>query len=156
MRGAAASLFEFINEKVGVMNSEITNVAKLVPVTVLRNKQNEPKVTSSVGNTEIEQQNITKYEEASKTQNTAVKADVKETSLELVKSAAAQGNSILQATNRNLEFQVDESTKKVVVKIVDSKSGDVVRQIPSEDMLAFIKRMQDLEGPQGIMLQDRA
>jgi len=138
------------------MNSEITNVAKLVPVTVLRNKQNEPKVTSSVGNTEIEQQNITKYEEASKTQNTAVKADVKETSLELVKSAAAQGNSILQATNRNLEFQVDESTKKVVVKIVDSKSGDVVRQIPSEDMLAFIKRMQDLEGPQGIMLQDRA
>jgi len=156
MRGAAASLFEFINEKVGVMNSEITNVAKLVPVTVLRNKQNEPKVTSSVGNTEIEQQNITKYEEATKTQNTAVKADVKETSLELVKSAAAQGNSILQATNRNLEFQVDESTKKVVVKIVDSKSGDVVRQIPSEDMLAFIKRMQDLEGPQGIMLQDRA
>jgi len=156
MRGAAASLFEFINEKVGVMNSEITNVAKLVPVTVLRNKQNEPKVTSSVGNTDIEQQNITKYEEASKTQNTAVKADVKETSLELVKSAAAQGNSILQATNRNLEFQVDESTKKVVVKIVDSKSGDVVRQIPSEDMLAFIKRMQDLEGPQGIMLQDRA
>jgi len=138
------------------MNSEITNVAKLVPVTVLRNKQNEPKVTSSVGNTDIEQQNITKYEEASKTQNTAVKADVKETSLELVKSAAAQGNSILQATNRNLEFQVDESTKKVVVKIVDSKSGDVVRQIPSEDMLAFIKRMQDLEGPQGIMLQDRA
>jgi len=138
------------------MNSEITNVAKLVPVTVLRNKQNEPKVTSSVGNTEIEQQNITKYEEATKTQNTAVKADVKETSLELVKSAAAQGNSILQATNRNLEFQVDESTKKVVVKIVDSKSGDVVRQIPSEDMLAFIKRMQDLEGPQGIMLQDRA
>lgn len=156
MRGAVASLFEFINEKVGVMNSEITNVAKLVPVTVLRNKQNEPKVTSNVGNTEIEQQNITKYEEPSKTQNTAVKADVKETSLELVKSAAAQGNSILQATNRNLEFQVDESTKKVVVKIVDSKSGDVVRQIPSEDMLAFIKRMQDLEGPQGIMLQDRA
>jgi len=138
------------------MNSEITNVAKLVPVTVLRNKQNEPKVTSSVGNTEIDQQNITKYEDASKTQNTVVKADVKETSLELVKSAAAQGNSILQATNRNLEFQVDESTKKVVVKIVDSKSGDVVRQIPSEDMLAFIKRMQDLEGPQGIMLQDRA
>lgn len=156
MREAVASLFEFINEKVGVMNSEITNVAKLVPVTVLRNKQNEPKVTSSVGNTEIDQQNITKYEDASKTQNTVVKADVKETSLELVKSAAAQGNSILQATNRNLEFQVDESTKKVVVKIVDSKSGDVVRQIPSEDMLAFIKRMQDLEGPQGIMLQDRA
>lgn len=138
------------------MNSEITNVAKLVPVTVLRNKQNEPKVTSSVGNTETDKQNAIKSEESLKPQNAASKADRKETSLELVKSAAAQGNSILQATNRNLEFQVDDSTKKVVVKIVDSKSGDVVRQIPSEDMLAFIKRMQDLEGNQGTMLQDRA
>ncbi|MDP3334679.1 MAG: flagellar protein FlaG, partial [Methylococcaceae bacterium] len=97
-----------------------------------------------------------KSEEFLNSQNAASKADRKETSLELVKSAAAQGNSILQATNRNLEFQVDDSTKKVVVKIVDSKSGDVVRQIPSEDMLAFIKRMQDLEGNQGTMLQDRA
>jgi len=138
------------------MNSEITNVAKLVPVTVLRNKQNEPKVTSSVGNAETDKQNAIKSEESLKSQNAASKADKKETSLELVKSAAAQGNSILQATNRNLEFQVDDSTKKVVVKIVDSKSGDVVRQIPSEDMLAFIKRMQDLEGNQGTMLQDRA
>ncbi|MDO9162359.1 MAG: flagellar protein FlaG [Methylococcaceae bacterium] len=138
------------------MNSEITNVAKLVPVTVLRNKQNEPNVTSSIGNTETEKQNAIKSEESLKSQNAASKADRKETSLELVKSAAAQGNSILQATNRNLEFQVDDSTKKVVVKIVDSKSGDVVRQIPSEDMLVFIKRMQDLEGQQGAMLQDRA
>jgi len=138
------------------MNSEITNVAKLVPVTVLRNKQNEPKVTSSVGNTETDKRNLIKSEESLNSQNATAKADRKETSLELVKSAAAQGNSILQATNRNLEFQVDDSTKKVVVKIVDSKSGDVVRQIPSEDMLAFIKRMQDLEGNQGTMLQDRA
>jgi len=138
------------------MNSEITNVAKLVPVTVLRNKQNEPKATSSIGTAGIEQQNAAKSEEDLKVQNAALKTDTNATSLEIVKSAAAQGNSILQATNRNLEFQVDESTKKVVVKIVDSKSGDVVRQIPSEDMLAFIKRMQDLEGQQGTMLQDRA
>jgi len=86
----------------------------------------------------------------------ALKADTQDTPLELLKSAAVKGNTILQATNRNLEFQVDESTQKVVVKIVDSKSGDVVRQIPSEDMLAFIKRMQELEGQQGTMLQDRA
>ncbi|MDP3905345.1 MAG: flagellar protein FlaG [Methylococcaceae bacterium] len=138
------------------MNSEITNVAKLVPVTVLRNKQNEPKASSAVVGAAKDQQIATKSEEFLNSQNAASKADRKETSLELVKSAAAQGNSILQATNRNLEFQVDDSTKKVVVKIVDSKSGDVVRQIPSEDMLAFIKRMQDLEGNQGTMLQDRA
>jgi len=55
-----------------------------------------------------------------------------------------------------LEFHVDDSTKKVVVKIIDSKSGDVVQQIPTEDMLTYIKRMQELDGGQGAMLQDRA
>jgi len=43
-----------------------------------------------------------------------------------------------------------------VVKVVDSETGDVVRQIPSEEMLAFIRRMQELDGQQGSMIQDRA
>jgi len=139
------------------MNSEINNVSKLVPAAVLRFKQATTAVNESGGSGQVQ----VASGDAIKSQSLTVKADeqkqaAKETSLELVRSAAAKGNSILQATNRNLEFQVDDSTKKVVVKIVDSKSGDVVRQIPSEDMLAFIKRMQDLEGNQGAMLQDRA
>lgn len=133
------------------MNSEITNVSKLVPVTVLRNKQNDLKVASD--NTDV--QSAALSDEGLKKQVGASKADAQETSLELVKTAAMQGNSILQSINRNLEFQVDDSTQKVVVKIVDSKSGDVVRQIPTEEMLAFIKRMQDMEGDQGTLLQDR-
>jgi len=138
------------------MNSEITNVSKLVPTAVLKFKQ-----TTAVDGSGGTGQAQGAPEENIKSQSQTAKAveqtqAAKETSLELVKSAAAKGNSILQATNRNLEFQVDDSTKKVVVKIVDSKSGDVVRQIPSEDMLAFIRRMQDLEGNQGAMLQDRA
>ncbi|MDO9046942.1 MAG: flagellar protein FlaG [Methylobacter sp.] len=133
------------------MNSEITNVSKLVPVTVLRNKQNDLKVVSDNANA----QSATVSEEGSKMQVVALKADAQETSLELVKSAVTKGNSILQSINRNLEFQVDDSTQKVVVKIVDSKSGDVVRQIPTEEMLAFIKRMQEMEGDQGTLLQDR-
>lgn len=132
------------------MNSEITNVSKLVPVTVLRNKQNDLKVVSD--NADV--QNALS-DEGLKKQVGASKADAQETPLELVKTAATQGNSILQSINRNLEFQVDDSTHKVVVKIVDSKSGDVVRQIPTEEMLAFIKRMQDLEGDQGSLLQDK-
>jgi flagellar protein FlaG len=133
------------------MNSEITNVSKLVPVTVLRNKQNDQEVVSD--NAKVQSASVS--DEGLKMQAVASKADAHETSLELVKTAATKGNSILQEINRNLEFQVDDSTQKVVVKIVDSKSGDVVRQIPTEEMLAFIKRMQELDGDQGTLLQDR-
>ncbi|QPK65684.1 flagellar protein FlaG [Methylomonas sp. LL1] len=79
-----------------------------------------------------------------------------ETSPELVKEAVDQGNSLLQMAKRNLQFKVDEETNEQVVKIVDSDSGEVVRQIPTEEMLAFIRRMQELEGLQGSVLQDRA
>lgn len=140
------------------MNSEITHVSKLVPVTVLRNKQNDLNAVSANKNPVKEQPvGIELSKEILKTQPVTLNAEAKEASLDSVKSAAATGNSILQATNRNLEFQVDDSTKKIVVKIVDSKTGDVVRQIPSEEMLDFIKRMQELEGDnQGTMLQDKA
>jgi len=135
------------------MNSEITNVSKLVPVTVLRNKQSDREVVTD--NANVQSVAVAVSDEGLKTQVDASKVDAQETPLELVKTAATKGNSILQEINRNLEFQVDDSTQKVVVKIVDSKSGDVVRQIPTEEMLAFIKRMQEMEGDQGTLLQDR-
>ncbi|MDI1232545.1 MAG: flagellar protein FlaG [Methylobacter sp.] len=144
------------------MNSEMTNVSKLVPVPILRNKQNDLNISSdnAIASQEPKNTAVSVSKDGLKIQ-AALKPDEKkplatEVSFDLLKSAAEKGNSILQATNRNLEFQVDDSTKKVVVKIVDSKSGDVVRQIPSEEVLAFIERMQELEGNQGSMLQDKA
>ncbi|MGZ8157550.1 MAG: flagellar protein FlaG [Methylobacter sp.] len=136
------------------MNSEITNVSQLVPLTVPSNKQNAPKIPSIA--TEQESKPVDVSKEGVKGQTVEPKADAGELSLASVKAAAAKGNSILQEANRNLEFHVDDSTKKVVVKVIDSKSGDVLQQIPSEDMLAFIKRMQELDGKQGAMLQDKA
>ncbi|MFA6051973.1 MAG: flagellar protein FlaG [Methylobacter sp.] len=121
------------------MNSEITNVSKLVPATVMKsNRQSEETAALPADGLK---------ERASGSNVTAV---------DTLKSAAVAGNSILQAVNRNLEFQVDDSTKKVVVKIVDNQSGETVRQIPSEDMMTFIKKMQELDGKTGSVIQDRA
>lgn len=142
------------------MNSEITNVAKLVPVTALRNKQTDPKAPAL--NVGAAKKPVNEAGSEDKKTQTAVvmvgkkQQTEKQPPVDDVKSAAKEANSMLQAVNRNLEFKVDDSTSKVVVKIVDSKSGEVVRQIPSEEVLAFIKRMQELEGNQGSVLQDRA
>lgn len=138
------------------MNSEITNASKPVLATpaLVRNVQSSSE-SGSVASTERVNGPALKAV-ATGDANHASKPAAQGVPLESVKSAAATGNSILQATNRNLEFQVDDSTKKVVVKIVDSQSGKVLRQIPSEDMLAFIDKMQKLEGDKGSVLQDRA
>ncbi len=53
--------------------------------------------------------------------------------------------SFLQVQNRNLTFSVDEDTDRSVVTVLDANSGDVIRQIPSEDVLALAERIQELQ-----------
>lgn len=138
---------------VNVMNSEITNVSKLSPVTVV--KTEKPSADSGVA--ALQNGSTVNSPDLNQNQNQSEKANAKSPpSLDSVKKAAEQGNSLLQAANRSLHFQIDDSTKRMVVKVVDNETGKVVRQIPSEEMIDFIKRMQALDGHKGAVLQDRA
>ena len=38
----------------------------------------------------------------------------------------------VQATQRNLDFSIDDTTGQVVVKVIARQSGEVIRQLPSE------------------------
>lgn len=143
---------------VSIMNSEISNVVKLSPVTVVK----ADKQTDERSSTNVKAEQTSLLAESSSNQsiddvNLKQQSDKKaKLTLESAKKAADEGNSLLQAVQRNLQFKVDDSTKELVVKIVDSDSGELVRQIPSEEMLAFIKRMKEMEGQQGFVIQDRA
>ncbi len=79
-------------------------------------------------------------------------------SLEDVKQLAEQGNKVLAEAQRNLQFKVDETTNQVVVSVIDQKSGEVLRQIPSDEVLALAKRLKELDGEQvqGVFLKERA
>ncbi|GGF52179.1 flagellar protein FlaG [Alteromonas lipolytica] len=59
--------------------------------------------------------------------------------------AVQEIQSFLQAQNRNLAFSVDENTKRSVVTVKDSTSGDVIRQIPSDEVLRLADRIKDLQ-----------
>jgi flagellar protein FlaG len=52
-----------------------------------------------------------------------------------------------------LEFHTDAETGRVVVKITDSATGELVRQIPMEEMLALAKSLDRL---QGLLFQTKA
>jgi flagellar protein FlaG len=45
-----------------------------------------------------------------------------------------------------LQFEVDKDTDKVIVKVVDRVSGEVIRQIPNEDVVRIAKLMSDGNG----------
>jgi len=77
-------------------------------------------------------------------------------SLDAVKEAVKSGNTMLQSASSSLSFEIDSATKQVVVKIVDSKTGELVRQIPTVEMLDFMRRMKELEGNSGSLIQAKA
>jgi len=62
---------------------------------------------------------------------------------EQVKAAAEDIQKFFQSVKRNLEFSVDESSGKVVVKVIASYSGEVIRQIPNEEVLKLAESLSD-------------
>lgn len=141
------------------MNTEITNVSKLVTTPAVKNNRQKEEPSSSLvaslkGQGNELSSNVTTLDTSKNEQSQDTKN--KGSSLDTLKTAATTGNSLLQNINQNLEFKVDESTKKVVIKIIDSKTGETVRQIPSEEMMAFIKKMQELDGEKGSIIQNKA
>jgi flagellar protein FlaG len=53
----------------------------------------------------------------------------------------------------DLRFRVDPDLQEVVVTMVDPQSGDVLRQIPSEDALKLAKALESIANP---FFQDHA
>ena len=59
--------------------------------------------------------------------------------------AIVKVESFLKVQNRDLAFTIDENTNRSVVTVKDSTSGDVIRQIPSEEVLKLADRIQELQ-----------
>lgn len=53
---------------------------------------------------------------------------------------------ISQPVRSTLEFSIDPDTGRPVVKIIDSVTRDLVRQIPMEEMLVLAKSLDQLKG----------
>lgn len=64
-------------------------------------------------------------------------------------------NLAMQQSSQNLEFSVDTSTKKPVVKMVDTKTGDLIRQFPSEEILAIARSIDQFLQRQGLLFNQK-
>ncbi|OPG69212.1 MULTISPECIES: flagellar protein FlaG [Pseudomonas] len=62
---------------------------------------------------------------------------------EKLKRAVQEIETFVQSVKRNLEFSIDEPSGKVVVKVIASGSGEVIRQIPNEEVLKLANSLND-------------
>lgn len=63
-----------------------------------------------------------------------------------VNEAVNRLNEYVQTLRRDLQFRVDKDTNQVVVTVLDSQTHEVIRQIPSEEVLAVVKSIDKIQG----------
>lgn len=65
---------------------------------------------------------------------------------EQLEEATKKANDSMQFLRSNLQFSVDKDTGMQVVKVINSQTNEVIRQIPSDEMLQIAKRLDELKG----------
>ncbi len=74
-------------------------------------------------------------------------------SLDQVKQAVQEINNAMRTNSRGLEFSLDDESDRTIVKVVDTQTQKVIRQIPTEETLAIAK---SLEKAIGSLVKDKA
>ena len=73
--------------------------------------------------------------------------------LDQVQQALEQVHQVVRPLAQSLQFSIDKDTHGTVVKIVDTDTNKVIRQIPSEEMLQMAK---DLDKFTGLLTKQQA
>jgi len=64
----------------------------------------------------------------------------------MMANAIKSANRRLITTGRKLEYKVHEQTNRVMVKIVDSETDEIIREIPPEKTLDIFAKVLELAG----------
>jgi flagellar protein FlaG len=75
-------------------------------------------------------------------------------SAEQLKSVVDNANRTLKQSDSNLEFTIDTNTKKTIVKLVESSTGELIRQYPTKEMLEIARAIDQLQ--HGAFLKQKA
>ena len=108
------------------------------PQVIAQPKRSDAEVVSQVASTVIKPSNIDATSQPTR---------------EVVAKAAADIQQFVQSMGRNLSFSVDETTGYNVVRVVNPNTGELVRQLPSEELLKIARDFQRLNN---VLVSQRA
>lgn len=63
-----------------------------------------------------------------------------------VKDLVNSLNEYISGINQRVSFSVDDTTQRVVVRVINRDTNEVVREIPSREAVALLEHLQDFVG----------
>ena len=106
-----------------------------------------------IGSVVTEESNIAHSQEQAQKKIFAEKIDDGNVDKNAVKLQTEELNQVVDLFNHELRFEIDDRLGKVIVKIIDKETGETIRQIPPEDMLNIMARIDEVLG---MMFDERA
>lgn len=83
-----------------------------------------------------------------------------EVSQEALEEAVSHLKEYVQSVQRDMDFSVDDMTGRYVVRVIDSQTQELIRQIPSEEMLAISRDLaqflEEAEHRRGFLIELKA
>jgi flagellar protein FlaG len=138
---------EAVKNDRGSQDSVTVSQQQTKDLSITAETNNQAVDKQDVNKQDINKQDINKQDVNKQDVNKQEKSiqDIAEVSAEQMKAAVLQLSEILQTNNRQLSFSVDEDSNKQVVKVTDVVTGEMIRQIPTEEVLKLSERLQDLQ-----------
>jgi uncharacterized FlaG/YvyC family protein len=65
-------------------------------------------------------------------------------------------NQAMQNLRRDILFSIDEQSGETVIQVKNQETGEVIRQIPSEEVLVLARQHHEVEDKRPFLIQERA
>lgn len=63
-----------------------------------------------------------------------------------IMKAIERANKAINASGRTFEYRIHEKTREIMVKVIDSDTKEVIREIPPEKVLDMVAKMLEMAG----------
>lgn len=60
-----------------------------------------------------------------------------------LENAVSKLNEYVQVVQRSIQFEIDDLTGREIVKVLDRDTDEVIRQIPTEEVLNFARQLAE-------------
>ena len=64
----------------------------------------------------------------------------------MMKRVAEAMDKYVRSTQHDLEIKIHEGTGRILIKVVSQETGEVIREIPPEEMLDLAVKMEEMAG----------
>lgn len=132
------------------MAAEITNNLRFVTsnsVSSPRSKDVQHKSPSAVPSATpatIDRQDLPEPQQTKSTVAIAKgKTDFVEIAQEVLDKTVDDLNSFAQSMKREIKFSIDKASGKTIIKVIDSESQQLIRQIPREEVMGVMKSLKE-------------